>query len=466
MGYLPEFIPGECVVEFPEKYMVECGVLVVPEDHDNPDDGDIQLNVAVFRSQNENKSPDPVFHLIGGPGGSLLDSATFYLRVGGDAILEKRDYVFFNQRGTRYNTPYLSCDGYADLQWGLNLESLPPETRMERENEFLLDCMNSHEDAGVDLNQYNNIENANDVNDLRIALGYEKINLYGISYGGRLALSVMREHPEIVRSAIIDSSYAPNASLWTEIPHNAKRVFDLIIDTCAEDTVCNLKYPNLGETFYQLVEDLIANPVEVTLANGKKMLLSGYDLMSFSYNSLYSFYEEGINYVPLVIDQTNKGNHSIVAEAIAENAWDDIFAWGMHYAITCQVDIKFEPISEARARMADLPVYIQEYYLPLDFLICEAWHGGEVDPVENLPVVSDIPTLVLTGRFDPITPPYLNVQVAETLSNSFYYEFPDIGHGVMRGHDCALEIGLQFLDDPTAEPDASCMEELGTPVFR
>jgi pimeloyl-ACP methyl ester carboxylesterase len=82
-----------------------------------------------------------------------------------------------------------------------------------------------------------------------------------------------------------------------------------------------------------------------------------------------------------------------------------------------------------------------------------------VNPIEKEPVVSNLPALVLTGQYDPITPPPYNKQVADSLSNSYFFEIPGIGHGAMRGDDCALAIALQFLDDPSQKPDASCLKE-------
>lgn len=97
--------------------------------------------------------------------------------------------------------------------------------------------------------------------------------------------------------------------------------------------------------------------------------------------------------------------------------------------------------------------------------ICEAWDVGVADPIENQPVSSDVPTLIFAGRYDPITPPAWGSLAAETLSHSYFYEFPAIGHGVVRANECALEIGLQFLADPLLEPDSACLAELTSPDF-
>jgi pimeloyl-ACP methyl ester carboxylesterase len=139
---------------------------------------------------------------------------------------------------------------------------------------------------------------------------------------------------------------------------------------------------------------------------------------------------------------------------------EDDFSEGMYYSVICQEEVPAGSDETARALAAELPPQIQEHYASTSmFAICEARKFGFDEPTEKKPLVSSIPVLVLTGQYDPITPPAYNWVIAETLGNSFYYEIPGIGHGAMRGSECALEIGLQFLDDPSSEPDASCINE-------
>jgi pimeloyl-ACP methyl ester carboxylesterase len=139
----------------------------------------------------------------------------------------------------------------------------------------------------------------------------------------------------------------------------------------------------------------------------------------------------------------------------------------MHYSVWCREEQSFETQEEAFALAADLPPVFGEFFAgALDWDVCAVWQAGAADPIENQPVVSDIPTLVLSGRYDPVTPPSSGRQAAETLSNSFFYEFPNLAHGAMRSNKCARRIGLAFLDDPWTEPDTSCLEKLGSPDFQ
>jgi Tol biopolymer transport system component/pimeloyl-ACP methyl ester carboxylesterase len=459
---VPLYEPADCQFPEPPGYELECGYLTVLEDRSQPMGPQIRLHVAIFRSTSENPEPDPVVHLVGGPGGSLLDAARPYLQRGGDEILKKRDYIMFNQRGTRYAEPFLGCPGRTELRWEIAGQGLSLEERNRREIEFLLDCHDDLLDRGINLSAYNSAENAADVNDLRVALGYEQINLYGISYGSRLALTVMRDHPEGIRSAIIDGVLPPRANLNQDISLNAYRALNAVFEDCAADADCSQAYPDLEATFYQVVDDLNANPVYIRLSEGRTVV-DGYAFVDAFFQLLYS--PDAIPWIPYLIDEASRGEYP--EESIFAVSDSSTRGWGMHYSIWCREEMAFESLEEALKLAADLPPVFSDFFADAyDWTVCASWQAGVADPIENQAVVSDIPTLVLSGRYDPITPPGWGRLAAETLAHSFFYEFPTLAHGAMRSNHCALEIGLQFLDDPTAEPDASCLEALGSLEFR
>ena len=159
----PLYEPAECQFPEPRGYEVSCGYLTVPEDRSQPAGPQIRLHVAVFPSTGEDPEPDPVFHLVGGPGGSLLDIAETYLMRGGAEILKKRDYIMFNQRGTHYAEPFLDCPGRTAFEWELAGQGLTLEERNQRQAEFLLDCHDDLLEQGINLAAYNTAENAADV---------------------------------------------------------------------------------------------------------------------------------------------------------------------------------------------------------------------------------------------------------------------------------------------------------------
>ena len=456
----PAIQPADCKFQVPTNYEVECMDLTIPEDRSQPDGPTILLHVARFKSTSPNPAPDPVIHLYGGPGGSLLDTTAFYLQAGGDEILKTRDYILFNQRGTRYAEPFLDCPGGFDLNWEASQESLSKTQRQGKEIEFLLACHQDLVDQGINLAAYNSSENAADVYDLSAALGYEQVNLYGVSYGARLALTVMRDYPQIVRGAIIDSGYPMEIHISTEFALSAARAFDLIFDGCKADPICQDSYPDLETTFYRVIDELNAHPVPVNLDRGE-VFINGNDILNLTFGSLYTFYgSDGVSWIPWMITTADEGELNELIPAFEIMFTEDTLSEGMYYSVICREEVPSNSYQAARQRAADLPPQIQDHYVsPVLFTVCETWASGQAGSAEKETVVSDIPVLVLTGQYDPITPPPYNRQIADFLTNSFFYEIPGIGHGAMRGDECALEIALQFLDDPAGEPDSSCLGE-------
>jgi pimeloyl-ACP methyl ester carboxylesterase len=462
---VPRFEPSGCYFDYtPGTHHVECGYLVVPEDRSQPDGPTVKLHVAIFKTKGGKAEPDPVIYVAGGGGGNHLDNYRLYLEKGGTQILRNRDYVMYNQRGTRYNHPELGCPGFADLMRRQANQGLPQEERVAQAVAFFADCYAGLLAEGINPLPYGSDDNAADLNDLRLALGYDQVNLYGTSYGTRVILGVLRDYPEGVRSAIIDSVYPPQVSLYVEYPHNAQRAFETIFDDCAADPDCRAQYPDLRETFYRLAAELNADPVYVG-----SLWVNGSDFMGAIYSALYE--ASAIPKIPKWIEQASHGDHSGLLwfyqrSLINDNA-DRFIAHGVHYTLLCQEEAPFSDPAQALALASELQPVVQEAmgWPDPDLAICKAWQVGAADPIENEAVRSEVPTLIFAGRYDPITPPVWGRLAAETLDHSYFFEFPHVGHGIMRADKCGLEIGLQFLADPWVEPDSTCLDALPPPEF-
>jgi pimeloyl-ACP methyl ester carboxylesterase len=278
-------------------------------------------------------------------------------------------------------------------------------------------------------------------------------------------LDVLRDYPEAVRSAILDSVYPPQVSLYVALPHAAQRAFETVFDDCTADPGCAARYPDLRDTFYRLVNELNADPLYVGT-----IWVDGNMFLDAIYFALY--HEYAIPQIPKWIEQASHGDHRGLVwfyevGMVNDNA-DRAVAHGVHYSLLCREEAPFNDPADALARADELHPAIQEWmgWPPADLSICDAWDVGIADPIENQPVTSNVPTLVFAGRFDPITPPAWGRLAAETLSQSHFYEFPNIGHGVMRANRCALEMGLSFLADPTEAPDSTCLTEEMPPDFK
>jgi pimeloyl-ACP methyl ester carboxylesterase len=464
---LPIFEPATCRFNDAYQFDMECGNLIVPEDRANPDGPTVKLHVTIIKSKKPNPKPDPVIYISGGGGANHLDNYVRYMRGGGNEIIKDRDYIMYNQRGAKYGSPYLFCPGQTTLNWELVREQVTAEERNFRLVDFYMACHDDLLADGISLETYSTATNAADLNDLRIALGYDQFNLYGTSYGTRLILYTLRYFPEGVRTAIIDSVYPPQINYHGEFAANAVRAFDAVFEDCAADPDCAAKYPNLDEAFYQAIDALNANPVPVTFDSiNQHMLITGDIFLDTIY--LLFYIVDQIPEIPQYIYEASQGDVSRMEWLYPYFQEAENIAYGVFHSFQCREEIPFEEESQSLALREGLPPQITAWHSwpPSEVMVCDNWQSGIADPIDNTPVVSDIPTLVFAGRYDPITPPSWGMLAAETLTNSYFYEFPANGHGVMRDNTCGLDIGLQFINDPLTPPDATCLEAEIPPKFR
>ncbi len=469
------FEETDCFFPVPSGYDVDCGFVKVPESR-NPELADntngIRIAVARISSFSDNPQPDPVIYLEGGPGAESLIFGEFYTQDF-SVFLEERDVILFDQRGIGFSEPALDCPELTELDYELLDDDISAEEATDLYFEVANRCRERFIDQGANLVAYNSAENAADVADIIEALDYEQVNLFGISYGTKLGLTIMRDHPGIVRSAILDSVYPPEVDGDELLAINADRAFDTLFAGCAASPACDERFPALETVFYETVDRLNENPELVTFFDfytetERDILVSGDALVSILFGLMYATVE--IPQLPEYIYAASEGNYdAFLDDAMFSLFYDQFFSIGAYYSYECYEESSFSDPAEVEATLDLVPppvftVFSDGFEEYQDF--CANWTGGmRASDVENQPVVSDIPTLVIAGEYDPITPPAFAEMVAENLSNSYYYEFPGVGHSAWYGAECAQNIGLQFVADPTSEPDASCLAEVGAPVF-
>lgn len=457
--YQPIFEPAACAFAVPPGYSPECGYLVVPEDRTRPDSPRIRLHVAIFRSRTGNPLPDPVVHLAGGPGSSSLEVAGYMLAQGLDTILDRRDFVLFDQRGTGFSQPRLDCTEREAVTPLILDGSLTPDEVHQAVLEAFRGCRGRLLAQGVDLSAYHSAASAADLNDLRLALGYERLNLYAVSYGTRLALTLMRDYPRAVRSAVLDSTYPLQVNLYTALAPNAERAFNAFFNRCAADPSCSASYPDLRLVFYGLVDELNAQPVFVSLSVGgaeRTVKLDGGLLIDVLFVGLYN--PSVTASMPQMIFDIRRGEYGILRRRLALY-FDTGSALGMQMAVQCAEEFPFSTAEEAfsagRGVQPQIAAFFPESVQPL-FAVCREWTTTPPDPRENLPVSSDLPALLLAGEVDPITPPEWGRMVDNDLANAYFYEFPGNGHWVTRSSRCALQRALAFWEHPTVDPGFVC----------
>ncbi len=466
------FAEADCQFDVPPGRAVRCGYLTVPEDHNEPGNGrTLRLHVAIFASDSANPAPDPVVYLEGGPGGDALETVPLIFEERFAPFLANRDLIMFDQRGTGYSEPSLACPEYTDLVY----DSLEIDLETAEEVNLTIDtltaCHRRLLNDGVNFTMFNSAQNAADVAALRRALGYEQWNLFGISYGTRLAQTVVRDFPEGVRSVVLDSSYPLSADLTTEIAPNAARAFDVFFGGCAADPDCNAAYPDLETVFFDLVDQLNTQPITVPVSNifeGDRYdaIFGGDDLIGVLFQSLYA--AELIPVLPQLVYEVADGNTTNLGTLLSSFLLNtDFVSIGMQYAVQCREELPFSEPGDGAAAAAEYPELTEVFGLgaEIDEQVCAFWGAGEADALENQLVNSDVPALILAGEYDPITPPAWGDQVAAGLSNAFLFEYPGMGHGVSLSDECPREMVLEFWVNPTTAPDAACIAEMGRPRF-
>ena len=251
--YSPKFEPAPCDGVAPVDPRVECGVLTVPVDRDHPKRGDVTLPVATIRSAAPDPLPDPIIFFVGGPGGPgrVIARRIMDLNLGG-----RRDVILFDQRGTGQSTPSLDCPEQVEVVWQTFGAAQDPQAEADGFREALATCRKRLASSGVDLDAYDTPTTTDDAADLRTALGINRWNLWGGSYGTEVALEMLRRHPEGVRSAVIDSvvptDEPADASEHLKV---AERALAKLFTGCASDPKCSAAYPTLKDDFNALVAE-------------------------------------------------------------------------------------------------------------------------------------------------------------------------------------------------------------------
>jgi pimeloyl-ACP methyl ester carboxylesterase len=456
-----------------------CYTLTVPEDRANPHGAKVQLAVAVLKSGDPNPASEPVIFLQGGPGGGVLhDFGSQFSPQILSALFGNHNVILLDQRGTGYSTPSLQCSEIVALQYQTSSD-LPINQQVRQQNDALTTCYHRLTSAGVHLGAYTTLADANDVHDLIVALGYSQVDLYGVSYGTRLALEVMRSFPQHVRSVVLDSTVPPQLKLLTSIPSDTERVFKTLWDGCAKDATCSSKYPNLEQTFYGVYNDLQTNPITFETQDQNPsddksgqtftVYFHGDDLVNLLFTAFYD--PLAIPQLPKMIYQLKVRDTSIASSLYGQLIFDSSVAWGMYYSVECAEDVDFVTADQIASAGQAYPAAIradQVASLQGEIQGCQTWNVGTVSTSESQPVSSAIPTLILEGEYDPVTPPSNGDLVAQTLSNSSAFLIPGVGHGVLFNDlsFCATKIAQAFWAAPSSKPDGSCVSSVGEPKFQ
>jgi len=431
----------------------KCGELIVAEDPAQPDGRQIKLKIAVIPAVSRNPAPDPMFFLTGGPGQAATES---YLSLSGAfyRINQKRDIVLVDQRGTGGSNP-LTCKE-------------PEETQAEEADiaDYVKDCL---EQLDGDPRFYTTTFAMRDLDAVREALGYEQINLYGVSYGTRAAQTYLKYFPERVRSVVLDGVVPQDEALGIDVARDAQRALDNMFARCQQDSTCLTDFPQVAAEFDALLEKLRESPVQISLSDpltGEKDT-GEFDLEQFVITiRLLSYAPESVAFMPLLIHTAyEQQDFSPLAAQyrIAAGSLKSSISGGMGNSVLCSEDAPFMKDMDHTAKTND--TYYGDLQISNLEEVCDLWPTSVVDTNFKDPVQSDVPVLLLSGEDDPVTPPENAEEVAAFLANSLALVAPGQGHNVvLRG--CIPDLMYQFVQDGSVENlDGSCVNAIQPAPF-
>lgn len=432
-----------------------CGTWTVEENRDQPNGRQIELSIFVAPATSRTPAADPVFLLAGGPGQGAAELGPRIIHKF-DAIRRERAMVFVDLRGTGAAGP-LHCD--AD-----DPEDLAQLLGATFDYAKLDECLAGYQ--GADLRRYNTVDMVADLDEVRAALGYQQINLFGISYGTRLALEYMRRHSQHTRSVVLDGVVPPDVGVTLASPANAEAALELLLADCRADAECAAAFPGLERKLDQVLSELESNRVLEELEHprtGERMRVeisrSGFAALLRA--ALYG--GQSISLIPLLIDRAHIGDWGPTAALALQIAKiGETIAHGLYFSVACSEDLRDIDEASRRAAIDSLAVFDDHMLAQLEE-ICRRWPHASHDPELFSPVESSVPALLLSGRYDPVTPPAFAEHVAASLSKVRHLVAANVSHGVWH-QGCTPRLLAEFFANPDpAALDGSCLDAVPRP---
>jgi pimeloyl-ACP methyl ester carboxylesterase len=450
---------SDCRLEHPEHVIsiaARCGELEVPEDRSHPA-RHIRLKVAVVPALNLRGPKDPLFVLAGGPGQAASE---FYVAAAGAfrRVQRERDIVLVDQRGTGGSNA-LDCQFPEEEELA---DMTPVQIRLHAET-----CLAS---LASDPRHYTTSVAVRDLDEVRAALGYERINLYGVSYGTRVAQHYVRRFPQRVRAMILDGVVPPGVALVADGALQAQRALDLIFERCRTETACRAAFHDPAATFAQLRSALAREAATVSMPDPVTGVVHNEKIGPVHLQvatRFLSYSTDRAALLPLLLHEAlvrhNLAPLAAQADLLTER-YANAVSYGMHNAVVCTEDA---PLLESTAidRAALTRTYLGTQQLDGLIEVCKTWPRGLVDSDFHARLDSPVPALLLSGTADPVTPPSYGERALSGLSQSVHVVLEGQGHGQL-GTGCVPRLLADFLEHGSTQGlDVSCARSIVAEPF-
>ena len=434
-----------------------CGKLTVFENRETRTGRTIDLNIVVLPAFDQKTKAEPLFDLAGGPGASSTDGAGFYAGPGKD-YRRRHDVVCVDQRGTgKSNRLAIPRDKTAPYY----LSEMYPVDYVRELRHAL--------EQRADLTKYTTSIAMDDLDDVRAWLGYDRINLFGLSYGTRAALIYMRQHPEHVRSAILLGVAPTDLKMPLHHAEGGARAMDLLLSECEQDARCNTAFPQIRDDWKNALAQLEKQPARVEYSPPDKSASTTVEIQRGVFGEkirTWMYGRDKAARIPLIVHHAAGGDFAPFLQQAIGPSIPDFVADGTYLSVTCVEDVPFINQEDAVNLNAGNP--FGNYRVFQQTRACGMWPRGEIPTGFLDPVHSDAPVLIFSGNMDPVTPPKYGEEVARHLPNSRHVVIPEAGHGVdgLSDPGCMDRIAIEFLDKGDAKNlDVSCVQRMAPPSF-
>ncbi len=458
----PAFVEGECIADAPVGRDVECGRMRVPLDHFNPNTGTALLPIMIVRAT-ERSTEVPLFLLQGGPGGDSIDTFAFLLSKPNSLLPTDRDIIFYEQRGTTNAKPSLDCPENHMLKISLLNDDISYTEATNRYIASSTECIERLRTQGIDFSLFNSDQNARDAIYIAEQLGHRSIDLYGVSYGSLLAQHITRLKPELIRSLVIDGIVPPNVSVDAQVYQSRHTALNALFTDCESDDACARAFPQLRQTYADVLADYRANPRTWTLTDSSELnrsyeaIIDDHVLQSWMFSWLYD--DQIVQFIPLMIHLLADNQIAQVRVFGSFTTLSDSIAEMMYMSTQCSEESAISPVDYTFPKndlftLADGELENDARYRES---ICALSGVPQLNEAFNEEFRTKVPTLIVSGRYDPITPANFGDTVARSNPHATHIIIPSGAHGAMLSNACAANIAKAFWQDPTQTLDTVCV---------
>ncbi|MFI5000036.1 MAG: alpha/beta hydrolase [Reyranellales bacterium] len=468
----PRLERERCTFKPPRGERIECYALIVPENREQPKGREVRLQVAVLKAKRP-LARDPLLYLAGGPGEAPLvasNAGADPLAEGGwwtdtATIRRRRDIIIMDQRGAGGATPSLDC---FEPRTSDPARARRRAVTEQQERDILLRCRADFDKKKVDLAMYTTPVLADDVADLAKAFSLTSINLYGISYGTRWALETMRRHPGLVRAVVLDGVYPPSINGEQNEPEIVRNAFEKLYAECAAVPLCHERNPDPSSAIKEVIAAADRAPLAIDLQlddgpraarlDGSKVMMVLLHMMREGEAALLLEAVSGIRRGDLrLIEQFAEDFENDEGGLLEQNAQQ---FGGLFNTIECRES--WAAVDQAaRDRSIEAGgIYSLSAQQSKLAAFCPVWRVPVAPPAERQPVKSSIPTLLLSGVYDWLTPPEWGKEAAKGLENSHHVVFRALGHGVSTQDVCAARLRDEFIEDPNPRAPLPCRPDM------